>query len=103
MNNIRIRAAAVAVGSLLALAACAPIEGRETAGNYVDDSSITTQVKAQLVQDQALKAFDIHVTTEKDVVQLSGFVGTEAARADAERIARNTKGVVAVQNALVVR
>ena len=77
MNTIRIRLAAAAVGSLLAVAACAPIEGRETAGNYVDDSSITATVKAQLVQDQALKAFDIHVTTEKDVVQLSGFVSCQ--------------------------
>jgi len=76
MAGMRLRV--ITVAALLALGACAPIEGRETAGQYVDDSSISNTIRADLIKDQMLKAFDIHVETEQGVVQLSGFVGTPA-------------------------
>ena len=100
---VRLRSLAAAFGCLALLASCAPMEGRETAGNYVDDATISTKVRAQLVGDQALKAFDIHVETMQDVVQLSGFVDSEQQRAQAEQIAHSVSGVRGVRNDIVVR
>ncbi len=88
---------------LASMSACAAVEGRETAGNYVDDTTISTKVRAELVKDQALKAFDIHVETMQDVVQLSGFVNSVAQKAQAERIASSVGGVRGVRNSIIVR
>jgi len=85
------------------LAGCAPIQGRETAGEYVDDATISTKVRAQLIGDQSLKAFDIHVETMQNTVQLSGFVDSDAQKAAAQRIASGVSGVRAVRNDIVVR
>lgn len=94
---------ALVTAGLLALAACAPIEGRETTGQYVDDATISTTIRADLVKDQALKAFDIHVETMQGTVQLSGFVATPNQKLQAEDIARNVKGVRGVQDNIIVR
>lgn len=94
---------ALALTGLLVLAACAPIQGRETAGQYVDDATISTTIRANLVKDQALKAFDIHVETMQGTVQLSGFVATPAQKVQAENIARSVKGVRSVQDNIIVR
>ena len=72
-------------------------------GELIDDASITTQIKASLIKDQALKAFDIHVDTDKSVVNLTGTVDTPIHKADAQRIAENVKGVAKVNNKLTVR
>ena len=85
------------------LAACAAVEGRETAGQYVDDASISTKVRTQLVQAQSLKAFNIHVETMQGTVQLSGFVDTRAQKDQAGTIARGVAGVVGVQNNILVK
>jgi osmotically-inducible protein OsmY len=89
--------------AMLALGGCAAIEGRETAGQYVDDATVSTKVRAELVKDQALKAFDIHVETMQDVVQLSGFVDSSQQKAQAERLAAGVSGVRRVRNDIVVR
>jgi osmotically-inducible protein OsmY len=99
----RTKFAAVSVAALLALAACAPIEGRETAGQYVDDATISNKIRAELVKDQALKAFDIHVETLQGVVQLSGFVGSPTQKAEAENIVRSVRGVRGIQDNIIVR
>ncbi len=88
---------------LAAVSGCAAVEGRETAGNYVDDATISTKVRGELIKDQALKAFDIHVETMQDVVQLSGFVDSTSQKAQAERIARSIDGVRGVRNNIIVR
>ena len=88
---------------MLTLAACAPIEGRETAGQYVDDASISNTIRADLVKDQALKAFDIHVETMQGVVQLSGFVGTPVQKEQAESIARGVAGVRGVTDNIIIQ
>jgi hyperosmotically inducible periplasmic protein len=88
--------------AIVLLAGCAPMEGRETAGEYVDDATISTKVRAELVKDQTLKAFDIHVDTMQDVVQLSGFVGTEQQKEQAGRIAAGISGVRGVHNNIIV-
>ncbi len=53
---------------------CASTRTHESTGGYVDDSAITTKVKAAIFGDPALKVMQINVETFKGVVQLSGFV-----------------------------
>lgn len=85
------------------LAACSAIQGRETAGQYVDDTTITTKVKAAILNDQGLKGMQINVETMQGVVQLSGFVDTSQQAAQAATDARSVEGVKAVRNSIVVR
>lgn len=82
---------------------CAASKTHESTGQYVDDSVITTKVKAALMNDISLKAFQIKVTTFKGVVQLSGFVDS-ADHADwAAEVARGVNGVREVKNDLIVK
>jgi hyperosmotically inducible protein len=83
--------------------ACASTSKQEGAGEYVDDSVITTKVKSQLAADDFLKSFEISVETYKGIVQLSGFVGSQQAVDKAGQIARGVKGVTSVQNDLNVK
>lgn len=99
---IRTFGAGLALSALL-LAGCAPIEGRETAHQYVSDATISTKIRADLIKDQALKAFDIHVDTMQGVVQLSGFVDSLRQKAEASQLAESVDGVKDVQNNIIVR
>ncbi len=83
---------------VFALLNCASTEKSSSAGEYVDDSVITTKVKSALADDEGLKTFQISVETFKGVVQLSGFVDTQADKDRAGDIARRVKGVVGVKN-----
>ena len=85
------------------LSACAPLMGRETMREYVDDASITMSVKNNIVQDSSLKMFQIHVETFQNIVQLSGFVDSKTESRRAEEIAKNIKGVRSVKNNIVIR
>ena len=83
--------------------ACASTSKQESAGEYVDDSVITTKVKSLLAADDFLKSFSISVETYKGVVQLSGFVNSQKAVDTAVQIARSVKGVTSVKNDLIVK
>ncbi len=85
------------------LAACAPARTHESTGEYVDDSVITTKVKALLAKDDFLKSFQISVETYKGVVQLSGFVNSKKAVDKAGQIAWSVPGVKSIKNDLVVK
>jgi osmotically-inducible protein OsmY len=84
-------------------AACASTSKQEGAGEYVDDSVITTKVKSQLAADDFLKSFEISVETYKGIVQLSGFVDSQKAVNKAGEIAGGVQGVKSVQNDLNVK
>src|SRR5512141_3138384 len=84
-------------------AGCAATRTRESTGEYVDDSVITTKVKALLANDDFLKSFQISVETYKGTVQLSGFVNSQQAVSKAGQIARSVKGVTSVKNNLIVK
>jgi osmotically-inducible protein OsmY len=71
---------------------------KESAGEYIDDSVITTRVKAAIFNESTLKSAEINVETYKGIVQLSGFVNSQADINKAVEIARNIKGVTSVQN-----
>jgi hyperosmotically inducible periplasmic protein len=104
MKHARALAFAVLAGvTVVATTGCAVIRGQETVGAYVDDVAITTAVKAKFVEDRTVDAVAIKVTTLNGTVQLSGFAKSNAEKAQAEYLARNTKGVRQVDNALIVR
>jgi osmotically-inducible protein OsmY len=82
---------------------CASTSKQESTGEYVDDSVITTKVKALLAADDFLKSFQIGVETYKGTVQLSGFVSSQNLIDKAVQITRSVKGVTAVKNSLIVK
>jgi osmotically-inducible protein OsmY len=84
-------------------AACAATRTHEGTGGYVDDSVITTKVKALLAEDDFLKSFQISVETFKGTVQLSGFVNSQKAVDRADEITRSVKGVQSIKNNLIVK
>ena len=97
-------AQSVIAGTLLVtLAACAPTPTREGTGEYVDDSLITTKVKAAFAADPLVKATEVKVETFKGTVQLSGFVDSRESAQRAVEIARGIKGVQSVKNDTVIR
>jgi len=98
-RNIFRRSATIALlAAAAALGACGSTAHREGTGEYVDDSVITTKVKAAVFEDAALKSAEINVETFKGRVQLSGFVSSQAAINRATELARGIKGVTSVAN-----
>lgn len=87
----------------LSTAACAETRTQQAPGEAIDDSVITTKIKASLVEDPTTKARQINVETFRGAVQLSGYVDTAAAKSRAAEIALQTKGVTRVDNNLEVR
>lgn len=87
---------------LLAGAGCATSSPSRTAGQTLDDATVTTRVKAALVKNPATKARDIHVEVYQGQVQLAGFVDSSKEKAAAERTARSVEGVKGVRNSLEV-
>jgi osmotically-inducible protein OsmY len=85
------------------LGGCASTRTHESTGEYVDDSVITTKVKAQLAADDFFKSFEIGVETFKGIVQLSGFVNSQQVIERAGQIAKGVKGVKSVRNNLIVK
>ena len=88
---------------LITLVACASTRTRSSTGEYVDDSVITTKVKALLAKDDFLKSFQISVETYRGTVQLSGFVNSRQAVNKAGEIVRSVQGVKSVKNNLIVK
>ena len=100
------RHALVAIASALALlttTGCAVLRDQQSVGSYVDDAALTTRVKAKFAENTTVSMMSITVETMKGTVQLSGFAKTHEERVMAERLARDTSGVVAVRNDIIVR
>jgi hyperosmotically inducible protein len=99
-----LHAGLLAAAVTASLAACAPMQGRETTGQYVDDATITTKVKSAIAQDASFKtATQVHVETMQQTVQLSGFVDNADQKAKAAQLARGINGVRDVKNDIVIR
>lgn len=104
MKYARALAFAALAGTVtLVSTGCAIGRGQSTAGAYIDDSAITTAVKAKYVEDKTVGANAISVETLNGTVQLSGFAKSNAEKAQAEALARGVKNVKAVRNDIVVR
>jgi osmotically-inducible protein OsmY len=99
-NTIRYFVLLLLIASLIG---CASTPTRESTGEYVDDSVITTKVKSLLAADDFLKSFQIGVESYKGVVQLSGFVNNQKAVDKAIEITRSVQGVKSIKNDLIVK
>jgi osmotically-inducible protein OsmY len=82
---------------------CAATQKHESTGQYIDDSVITTKVKAAILDEPSLKVFQISVKTYQGVVQLSGFVDSAQSAKKAGEVAGRVEGVKEVKNDLVVK
>ncbi len=88
---------------VVALVACAPTEKRASAGEFIDDTLITSKVKAALMADPDLKATEINVDTFKGTVQLSGFVAQPDHIPRAVDMVRRINGVKSVKNDMAIK
>jgi osmotically-inducible protein OsmY len=89
--------------ALVSVVGCASTSKQEGTGEYIDDSVITTKVKAAIFNEPSLKSAEINVETFKGVVQLSGFVSSSAAESKAVEVTRSVKGVKSVKNSMRVK
>lgn len=95
--------AAAATITLVSTVGCASSEDKVSTGQYIDDSVVTTKVKAALVKNDMTKATEINVETRLGVVQLSGFVTSQANADAAVLAARNVAGVKDVVNDIRIK
>ena len=99
---MRLSTSVVALMVVLAFAVgCRSMTG-ESAGQNIDDATITTTVKAKLAAEKASNLTRVSVATAGGNVSLTGIVPTPTDRARAEEIARGVKGVQGVANNLQV-
>jgi len=104
MTNFSRKFAALASATLLAVTlGCASTTKHEGTGEYVDDSVITTKVKAAMLADPTTKVMQVNVETFKGVVQLSGFVDNQAIATRAVEVTRGVGGVASVKNDMRIR
>ncbi len=89
--------------TLVSVVGCASTKKQEGTGEYLDDTVLTTKVKAAIFNDDALKSAEINVETFKGVVQLSGFVSSRTAANKAIELARSIKGVHSVKDDMRVK
>jgi osmotically-inducible protein OsmY len=93
----------IALLAVSGLIGCASTSRSEGTGEYVDDIVITAKVKTAIFEQPSLKSAEINVETFKGVVQLSGFVSSQASVSLAAATARNVKGVTSVKNDMLVK
>jgi osmotically-inducible protein OsmY len=89
--------------ALTGLVGCASTQKHESTGQYIDDTAITTSVKAAIFNEPTLKSAEINVETFKGRVQLSGFVSTRANIDRAVVVAQGVSGVTSVTNDMRVK
>lgn len=104
MNNFaRMISATMSAIVLATMLGCGATPTREGTGEYIDDTVITTKVKAALLADPETKVLQVNVETFKGVVQLSGFVASQAIASRAVELTRGVKGVSEVKNDMRLR
>ncbi len=98
--------AAGLAAAALAMSGCAtqPSEKKETAGQYIDDATVTAKVKTAIASDVGVKAAaNVNVDTYRGVVQLSGFADSEDQASKAVSAAKKVTGVRSVKNDIRVK
>lgn len=99
-NTLAALAASVA---LITMTGCAVTRDQSTVGAYIDDTAITTSVKARFVDNKEVDASAISVETLNGTVMLSGFAKNSTEKVRAEEITRAVKGVKSVKNEIALR
>jgi hyperosmotically inducible protein len=104
MNNLAkyVLPAFLAV-SLVSVVGCASTPKQEGTGEYVDDTVVTAKVKSAILNEPTLKVAEINVETFKGIVQLSGFVSSQAAATRAVSVAKTVGGVMSVKNDMQIK
>lgn len=87
----------------LSISACAGTDTKESTGQYIDSSVLTTKVKTAIFNEPTLKSSEITVQSYKGEVQLSGFVGSQKISNKATEVAQSVPGVTSVKNDLRVK
>ena len=100
--NGQLKLSSMVLAALLVFSGCTSMTG-QTAGQYVDDSTITASVKAKLVGDKTANLTRIDVNTTNQVVTLNGIVESADQKAKAEQLARQIGGVKSVKNNLQIQ
>jgi hyperosmotically inducible periplasmic protein len=95
--------ATAAAFAVLGTTGCSVARDQQSVGSYIDDTTLTTRVKAKFAEDPVVSAMSIQVETLKGMVQLSGFAKTGEEKSKAEMLAKNTSGVTGVRNDIIVR
>lgn len=104
MKQLRNYVSALFIGiTLVSAVGCASTAKQEGTGEYIDDSVITTKVKAAILNEPMLKVAEINVETFKGIVQLSGFVSSSAAASKAVDVAQAVHGVKSVKNDMRIK
>lgn len=103
MKKQSLVAAALSAFLMVSVVGCSSTPKQEGTGEYVDSAVITTKVKAAIFNEPSLKSLEIKVDTFKGVVQLSGFVNSQADINKAVEVARSVNGVVSVKNDMRVK
>ncbi|MDP3841195.1 MAG: BON domain-containing protein [Oxalobacteraceae bacterium] len=98
MKNLKIVSTLIAALMLTSVVGCTTTAKQESAGQYIDDTVITTNVKAAIVKEPTLKVAEINVETFKGVVQLSGFVQSQDNITTAMNVTRGINGVKSIKN-----
>jgi len=100
MKQLKYLSSFVMALALLFSLGCASTSTQESTGQYLDDSVITTKVKAAILNEPGLKSVDISVKTVKGVVELSGVVDSRSEISKAVEVAHRVEGVQSVKDEL---
>lgn len=103
MNKKILIASMAAVLTALATGGCAVTSGQSSVGQYVDDATVATRVKARFAEDSNVSAMRIQVEVLQGTVQLAGFATSQAEKDRAGQIARGVPDVKEVRNNIIVR
>lgn len=90
-------------GAALAQDAAGSQKPETSVGQKIDDTALLAKIKADLLATRSVDGLDINVDVKEGRVTLSGTAKTEAERTKAESIARDTKGVMSVENRIVLK
>ena len=102
-KTIKAAVATVVLVSVSMMVGCTSTQHQESTGQFIDSTSITAKVKANLLADKTVKSLPITVKTYKHTVQLSGFVNNSYQKHRAVEIAKHVAGVENVQDSLVIK
>lgn len=98
MKNTKIVSTLIAALMLTAVVGCTSSPNQQTAGQYIDDTVVTTSVKTAILKEESLKSAEINVETYQGVVQLTGFVRSQDNIATAMNVTRGVNGVKSIKN-----
>ena len=94
--------ASLLVAPLVFNSGCAVTSGQETAGDYAKDKEIAAKIKTSMYKDPVVKGTQIEVQCLNGQVQLSGFADSQEAKERAGQIASSTRGVMGVNNSILL-